>query len=254
MKLLMKDGDLKMDQLRKSEIRKVSEQFSGVFKTRNKGLFMLGVSTGADIKELLALTIGDVYRNGKPVDKLFFNNRDEVSRTVSVNQDGIKAIQSLIDWHVEHYGNIDTQRPLFPSRNGRGKVALSSRRAHEVLRAAFIDAGLNDKVETDSLPKSTVRCIFVMEMEEFHHSSTMPIYFSLSDEINIKYNRSVVLSSPSNASVKDSIIKLVKQGIPVVIVIKQVVIVIRQAHEWLPILLEFISDLASVLEFISGIF
>ena len=243
-----------MSVLTQAEVQKVSEQFLGKFKVRNKSLFLLGVSTGADIRELLTLTIGDVYQNDKPVDKLFFNNRDDVSRTVLVNQDGMKILQSLIDWQVEHYGSIDAQRPLFPSRNGRGKVALSSRRAHEVLRAAFIDAGLSDKVGTDSLPKSTVRYIFVMEMEEFHHSSTMPIYFSLSDEINIKYSRSVVLSSPSNASMKDFIIKLVKQGIPVVIVIKQVVIVIRQAHEWLPILLEFISDLASVLEIISGIF
>ena len=246
--------NLKMIQLTETDVRKVSEQFSGTFKIRNKSLFMLDVLTGANVRELLTLTIGDVYQNDKPVDKLFFNNRDDVSRTVPVNQDGTKAIQSLIDWHVEYYGNIDTQRPLFPSRNGRGKMALSSRRAHEVLRAAFIDAGLNDKVEIDFLPKSTVRYIFVKEMEEFHHSSTMPIYFSLSDEIKIKYNRSVVLSSPSNTSVKDFIIKLIKQGIPVVIVIKQVVIVIRQTHEWLPILLEFISDPASVLEIILGIF
>lgn len=127
-----------MTLLKKTEIKKVSEQFSGVFKVRNKGLFMLYVSTGADISELLALTIGDAYQKGKPVDRLFFNNREEASRTVSVNQDGIKTIQSLIDWHVEHYGNIDMQRPLFPSRNGGGKVALSARRAHDVLRKAFI--------------------------------------------------------------------------------------------------------------------
>lgn len=225
-----------MKPLTQAEVQNVSEQFSGTFEVRNKSLFMIGVSTGVDIKELLTLTIGNVYQNDKPVDRLFFNNRDDVSGTVSINQDGIKAIQSLINWHVEYYGSIDTQRPLFPSRNGRGRVALSPRRADEVLRAAFIDAGLGDKVETDSLPKSTVRYIFVKEMEEFHHSSTTPIYFS-----------SVVLSSPSNTSVKDFIIKLIKQGIPVVIVI-------RQAHEWLPILLEFISDLTSVLEIILGIF
>ena len=114
MKLFTKEGDSKMNRLRKSEIRKVSEQFSGGFKVRNKGLFMLGVSTEVDIKELLALTIGDVYQNDKPVDQLFFNNRDDVSRTVPVNQDGMKTIQSLINWHVEYYGTVDTKRPLFP--------------------------------------------------------------------------------------------------------------------------------------------
>lgn len=243
-----------MNSLSEAEVRKVSEQFSGVFKVRNKGLFMLGVSTGADIRELLTLTIGDVYQNDKLVDKLFFNNRDDVSRTVPVNQDGMKTIQSLINWHVEYYGTVDTKRPLFPSRNGRGKVALSFRRADEVLKKAFIDAGLSDKPETYSLRRSTVRDIFVVEMQGHRNSDTMPIYFGLNDGIQIKCSRSIVSSLPSNASVKNSRIKLIKQVIPVAIVIKQVVIVIRQAHEWSPILLEFISDLASVLEIISGIF
>ena len=186
-----------MNSLSEAEVRKVSEQFSGVFKVRNKGLFMLGVSTGADIRELLTLTIGDVYQNDKLVDKLFFNNRDDVSRTVPVNQDGIKTIQSLIDWHVEHYGNIDAQRPLFPSRNGKGKVALSSKRGNKVLKAASIDAGLND-------------------------------------------NGNNLLPSRSHASAKDLIIKLIKLSIQLV----------RLAHEWLPTLLEFISEL----EIISRIF
>ena len=43
------------------EIRSVSTSFAGTFATRNRGLFMLGVSTGGRISELLSLTIGDVY-------------------------------------------------------------------------------------------------------------------------------------------------------------------------------------------------
>ena len=46
-----------------SEIRRVSAYFSGKFEVRNRGLFMLGVSTGGRISELLSLTIGDVYQN-----------------------------------------------------------------------------------------------------------------------------------------------------------------------------------------------
>ena len=41
------------------EIRQVSACFTGTFETRNRGLFMLGVSTGGRISELLSLTIGD---------------------------------------------------------------------------------------------------------------------------------------------------------------------------------------------------
>ena len=45
------------------EIRSVSTCFTGTFAVRNRGLFMLGVSTGGRISELLSLTIGDVYQN-----------------------------------------------------------------------------------------------------------------------------------------------------------------------------------------------
>ena len=46
-----------------NEIRLVSACFTGTFEVRNRGLFMLGVSTGGRISELLSLTIGDVYQN-----------------------------------------------------------------------------------------------------------------------------------------------------------------------------------------------
>ena len=50
-----------------NEIRLVSACFDGTFEVRNRGLFLLGVSTGGRISELLSLQIGDVYQNGKSV-------------------------------------------------------------------------------------------------------------------------------------------------------------------------------------------
>jgi integrase len=46
------------------EIRLVSACFTGTFEVRNRGLFMLGVSTGGRISELLSLRVADVYQNG----------------------------------------------------------------------------------------------------------------------------------------------------------------------------------------------
>ena len=43
-----------------NEIHQVSESFDGTFETRNRALFLLGVSTGGRISELLSLVIGDV--------------------------------------------------------------------------------------------------------------------------------------------------------------------------------------------------
>ena len=80
------------------EIRRVSAAFTGMYKVRNRGLFMLGVSTGGRISELLSLRIGDVYQNGKAVSDLLYNKSivkgGEVSCAVPVNIDGRDAIKA----------------------------------------------------------------------------------------------------------------------------------------------------------------
>ena len=48
-----------------NEIRTVAEGFDGVFAVRNRGLFVLGVSTGGRISELLSLKVGDSLRGRK---------------------------------------------------------------------------------------------------------------------------------------------------------------------------------------------
>lgn len=89
------------------EIRRISTCFTSTYEVRNRGLFMLGVSTGRRISELLSLTIGDVYQNGSAVSDLLFEKSvvkaGEVSRAVPVNADGRSAIQTLIHWHREKY-------------------------------------------------------------------------------------------------------------------------------------------------------
>ncbi|MDD9972974.1 MAG: site-specific integrase [Candidatus Poribacteria bacterium] len=146
------------------EIRRVSGCFTGTFTTRNRGLFMLGVSTGGRISELLSLRIGDVYQNGKAVSDLLYNKKivkgGEVSRAVPVNVDGRDAIEALIGWHREKYATIAPSRPLFPSRNKSGTVAMNRQTAHDMLKEAFMDAGLNGKLATHSLRKSFAQRVY----------------------------------------------------------------------------------------------
>ena len=108
------------------EIRQVAAAFTGTFEARNRGLFMLGVSTGGRISELLSLQIGDVYQNRKPVSDLLYNKSivkgGEVSRSVPVNADGRRSIDELVNWHRRHYSSIASKRPLFPSRHKSGTV------------------------------------------------------------------------------------------------------------------------------------
>ena len=127
-----------------NEITLVSACFDGAFAIRNRGIFMLGVSTGGRISELLSLTIGDVYQNEKPVTDLLFDKSvvkgGEVSRAVPVNLDGRLAIAQLVEWHRERYDSAEKSRPLFPSRQGPTPQPMSRRTAHNVLKAAFITA------------------------------------------------------------------------------------------------------------------
>ena len=101
-----------------TEIKKVADAFTGVFEIRNRGLFMLGVSVGGRISELLALTIGDVYQNSAPVTSLHFDKSivkgGEVSRAVPVNADGREAIDMLIKWHCEVYQSTEKDQPPLP--------------------------------------------------------------------------------------------------------------------------------------------
>ena len=146
------------------EIRSVSACFTGTFEIRNRGLFMLGVSTGGRISELLSLRIGDVYQNNKPVTDLLYTKRivkgGEVSRSVPVNADGRRAIDDLVNWHREHYRSIASKRPLFPSRHKSGTVPMHRQTAHAILKTAFIEAGLNGHIATHSLRKSFAQRLY----------------------------------------------------------------------------------------------
>ena len=71
-----------------------------------------------------------------------------------VNTDGMRAIDDLVRWHREQYQTVKASRPLFPSRNGKGKQRMTRRAAHNVLKDAFEAAGLNGHLATHSLRKS----------------------------------------------------------------------------------------------------
>ena len=148
-----------------NEIGLVSACFDGTYEIRNRSLFMIGVSTGGRISELLSLRIGDVWQNNAPVTDLLFDKSvvkgGEVSRAVPVNRDGRRAIEDLIAWHRERYPDAEKgSRPLFPSRNGQGQQPMSRRTAHDVLKVAFEAAGLNGHLATHSLRKSFAQRLY----------------------------------------------------------------------------------------------
>ena len=150
--------------LNNHEIQKVVESFDDTFAIRNCSLFMLGVSTGGRISELLSLQIGDVFQNGSAVSDLLFEKSvvkgDEVSRAVPVNVDGRLAIEELIDWHRQRYQNTSPRCPLFPSGHKSGTVPMHRQTAHDILKKAFIAAGLNGKLAIHNLRKSFAQRLY----------------------------------------------------------------------------------------------
>lgn len=173
------------------EIKQVRAAFCGKWQIRNRALFMIGVSTGGRISELLSLEIGDVYQNNAPVTDLLFDKSivkgKEHARAVPVNADGRQAIRDIIDWHTDHYDNTDPHRPVYPSRNGKGTKSMSRRAAHDVLKAAFEAAGLNGKLATHSMRKSFAQRLYertgdiysVQEMLGHKHITTTQKYLGV---------------------------------------------------------------------------
>ena len=154
------------------EIRQVAKHFDGTFALRNRCLFIIGVSTGGRISELLSLTVKDVWQNGHPITDLVFGKNivkgGELSRSVPLNSDGQKAVEELVTWVNENYQHPQTELvssdcPLFPSRNknNNGEVKSMTRKAaHNAFKNAFEAAGLNGKLATHSLRKSYAQRLY----------------------------------------------------------------------------------------------
>jgi len=153
--------------LNNAEIRKVRDTFTGMYEVRNRSLFMLGVSVGGRISELLSLKVGDVWQNNQPVTDFQFDKSivkgKETSRTIPVNVDGRNAIRDIIEWHECYFGNVHTETPLFVSRekNKAGRHQPIKRQAmHKILVKAFVEAGLNGKLATHSLRKTFAQRVY----------------------------------------------------------------------------------------------
>ena len=156
--------------LNNAEIHAVAAAFEGTFAIRNRALFMLGVSIGGRIDELLSLTVGDVWQNGKPVSDVLYNKEivkgGEVARAVPLNADGRAAVEEIIAWHTEKFGmlsELDKDTPLFVSRvrnkDGTPK-RMTTQAGSDALMAAFTKAGLNGKLGTHSMRKSFAQRLY----------------------------------------------------------------------------------------------
>lgn len=140
----------------RSEFTKVLESFSGRYRHRDRLLWVLGVSSGFRVSELLSLDVHDLFRLGKPVSYIKVRRqnckgRDE-SRTVAMSP---AVIPYLEQWLAELsvLGVLEQHTPLFVSRRkscgaadgaaARPLAPISRVQAYRILAAAFRVAGLD---------------------------------------------------------------------------------------------------------------
>ena len=128
-----------------------------------------------------------------------------------MNSDGRRAIEDLITWHQEKYKTIAPSRPLFPSRNKRGSVAMNRQTAHEMLKKAFQDAGLNGKLATHSLRKSFAQRVYeessdiylVQELLGHRNVSTTQKYIGVNYATARETVEAIALEAKASSSERD---------------------------------------------------
>jgi integrase len=114
---------------------------------RDELLFVLGINTAFRISDLLSLTIGDVWENGKPKGELRLKERKTAKpRACPLNN----AVTTLVERYISELQPQNLGDPLFPSQKG-GR--LSRKRAFWILRDAGLKVGLKD-IGTHSLRKT----------------------------------------------------------------------------------------------------
>ena len=232
------------------EIIAVSTKFDGTYEVRNRSLFLLGVSVGGRISELLALRLSDVWQNEQAVSDLLFEKGmvkgKETARMIPVNADGRQAISELIQWHQEQFSELDPRHPLFTSRKHCVRCvprrlplrAISRVQAHRILEKVFQSAGLNGKLATHSMRKTYAQRLYdatgdiFMVKEALGHKSveTTRQYLGVSyaklqaasKAIELSSNRSMVLlHSITEISTGELIAELISRGVDMESAIQQ---------------------------------
>jgi hypothetical protein len=137
------------------EIQAIITTFSGEYERRNRTLFLLGLSTGARISELLSLNVKDVWRYNRPGDMIDLQTgyikRKFQGRQITLRAGAPKEIRGFLRWKQKEKESLAKDAPLFVSRQNE---RLSRKQAHNILKAAFDTCKLSGIVTTHSLRRT----------------------------------------------------------------------------------------------------
>ncbi len=149
--------------LTKHEIHRVLESFRGRLRLRNRALFLLGVTCGFRIQELISLRVQDVITEGVIVDRVTVEKRNTKgcieSRSVKLLE---VARNGLLDWITKglwQRGYVSPATYLFRSEYGLNNP-ISPRHALRVLTRNYEQNRLAGKLGTHSMRKTYAKLMY----------------------------------------------------------------------------------------------
>jgi integrase len=141
------------------EMHQVSQSFEGAFALRNRALFVVGLTTGFRISELLSVRVGNVLQRGSVGDWLTVHKRhmkqQQEGRTMRLNAEAKTALQVWLS-HWQSREPLLLQQPeryCFPSRKGSNRP-LTRIQAWKAFERAFARCGLSGTLGTHCMRKT----------------------------------------------------------------------------------------------------
>ncbi len=125
-----------------SELSDISAAFHGPFEHRDRLLFWLGTTTGFRISELLSLVVADLWRSGRPSERVNIRRRNTKGKRHGQSAHLAPVVSPLIRrWLFDYWRRwpTDPKAPLFRSRSGVAR-SISRMQGHRILAAAYVRA------------------------------------------------------------------------------------------------------------------
>jgi len=147
------------------EFEDTMKAFGGSYATRNRALFVAGITTGYRISELLSLRVGDVRQLGKILEHVTVareNMKDKfASRTTRLLPAARAAIRTWLD-ELEAAGQ-DVGPHSFLFRGQRGpERPICTGQAWRILKVVFAAAGVAGRTGTNSMRKTFAEGIYAL--------------------------------------------------------------------------------------------
>lgn len=142
---------------------------------RDKALFILGLSTGLRISELLSLTVGDVMGTRAVLQSFYLKRRHTKGKTqgrkIEIPTEARKAIADHMQ-DMRRKGKGFKWQPLFMGQ-GRACAPLSRKQAWKMLHHAFILSGLRGQSGTHSMRKTFACRLYESQLQQQARGKTV---------------------------------------------------------------------------------